>query len=104
MATDEQIHDLMLDALRIAYIRLRGGSRPAGDRAMSSSVSEKIKFMSVHMNQLDYEHKMQVCLAVVRLAGFEALGEYNCGSFVNMSEWTPEQVDGLYKIVQFSMK
>lgn len=92
----------MLDALRRGIMRHAAVARvapPSVCAQMSPDVHKKK--LQADINRLSREQRMQVALAIVRLVGFEAFGAYNNGCFVDITEWTTEQVGKIDEIVQY---
>lgn len=113
MCTNESINNLMLDALRRGIlfshrITQEKGARTAlasvgasSSASASSALNEQKKRLGVEVERLSPENKIQVALAVVRIAGFEAIGAYNNGCFVDVTDWTVEQIKRISDIVQY---
>jgi hypothetical protein len=65
---------------------------------------EQKKRICQNINQLTREQKIQVLLAVVRMAGFEAIGEHNNGCLVDITGWDAQQIRRLSEVIQFASK
>lgn len=92
----------MLDALRRGILMTRG-CKPQNSTPELSLVEQK-KRICHSVNQLPYDQKLQICLAIVRISGFESLGRHNNGCFVDITNWNAEQLKKLSDVIQFVSK
>lgn len=90
----------MLDALRRGMMQHSSATAP-GTPAQPTNLEVHKKKLQMDVNRLTHEQKMQVALAIVRLVGFESLGTYNNGCFVDITDWNFEQVKKINDIVQY---
>lgn len=103
MGSNEAIFTLMLDALRRGILIARGCA-PAIDQTSKTNLIEQKKRICQNVNQLSHEQKLQVCLAIVKIAGFEALGEHNNGCLADITDWDAAQIKKLLDVIQFASK
>ena len=115
---------LMLDALRRGIIISRPNKLPdarAGDchdraiapmragvagaeTAIPMSIIERKKRICQGVATLSRDARIQVLLAVARMAGFESIGAHNGGCFVDITDWDEARTAQLADIIQFASK
>lgn len=103
MGSTETMHNLMLDALRRGILITRGCSLAPTSHERINLVEQK-KHICQNINQLTREQKIQVLLAIVHIAGFEAIGEHNNGCLVDISDWDATKIKRLSDVIQFTSK
>lgn len=98
----EMMHNLMLDALRRGILITRGC---AVDRVgQEVNLIEQKKRICRDTDQLPHDRKVQILLAIVRIAGFEAIGEHNNGCLVDITNWDAAKIKRLTDVIQFASK
>ena len=109
--SNDQLHNLMLDALRRGMLMMRGGQLKTGEQnRISSSSCENLTEIKRRLCQRilsgDFakEQKVQILLAVVHIAGFETIGAQNNGCLVDITNWNDEQVKKLSDVINFASK
>lgn len=103
MCSNEAMFELMLDALRRGILISHGRAPPSASREKINLIDQK-KRICQNINQLTHEQKLQVLLAVVRVAGFEAIGAHNNGCFVDITDWDAAKTKRIMDVMQFASK
>lgn len=101
MGSNEIMFNLMLDALRRGILIARGHIVSSGVPNEISLIEQK-KRVCQSIIQLSDDQRLQVCLAIVKIAGYEALGEHNNGCFVDITDWDAGQIKKLSDVIQFA--
>lgn len=114
MATaNETICNLMLDALRRGILLARGvdaqhGARgdceSNGSKRSAINIVDLKKQMCQSVMTLTYDQKMELLLAVVHIAGYEAIGAHNNGCLVDITNWDAAKMKRLDDVIQFITK
>ena len=93
----------MIDAIRRGMLFTRGvGAQSEPKNEMNLSVLKKRICHDV--NRLTREGKMQVLLAIVRVAGLEAIGVYNNGCMIDITKWSAAMTKSVAEVIQFASK
>ena len=101
MGSNEIMFNLMLDALRRGIL-IAQGHTSINQQPNAISLIEQKKRVCQSIAQLSYDQRLQVCLAIVKIAGYEALGEHNNGCFVDITDWNQVQIKKLSDVIQFA--
>lgn len=101
-SSNETIYNLMLDALRRGILMTQGCK--IQNNPSELSLIEQKKRICQSVNQLQYDQKLQICLAIARISGFESLGRHNNGCFVDITNWNADQLKKLSDVIQFASK
>jgi hypothetical protein len=103
MSYQYNLDNLMLDAIRRGILFVRGiGIQNEPKNEINLSVLKKRICHDV--GRLTREKKIQVLLAVVRVAGLEAIGVYNNGCMVDITKWSAPMTKNIAEIIQFASK
>lgn len=92
----------MLDALKRG-IRIARGDDARADTASVSTIVLK-KSICQGINMLQREQKLQVLLAVARIAGIDAIGVHNNGCLVDITDWDDARTKEIADVIQFASK
>jgi tetrahydromethanopterin S-methyltransferase subunit F len=98
--TNEKLREMMLDALK------RGIKSARGEDSRSVAVSTIVLKKSIcqNINMLQRDQKLQVLLAVARVAGIDAIGVHNNGCFVDITDWDDAMTKEIADVIQFASK
>lgn len=101
--SDENLHKLMLDALRRGILKMRGIGVMRASEAVAPSGPRKIDLCRI-AGSLTHDQGLQVLIAVVRICGIEAIGAHNNGCFVDITDWDSNMIKQLNDVIQYVIK
>ena len=115
-AMSEMMYGLMLDALRRGILMSRmtppqwtrdgapASSLMRGQDRKMNIIEQKRRLCQNVAQLMTHKQKMDVMLAIVRIAGFEAIGKHNNGCLVDITGWDSDKVRYLTDVIQFATK
>lgn len=103
MSCRDNLDNLMLDAIRRGMLFSRGMSTQY-ETKNEVNLSVLKKRICHDVNRLTREKKIQVLLAIVRIAGLEAIGVYNNGCMIDITKWNASMTKNIADVIQFASK
>lgn len=97
----EQIYREMLEAFGRGLIASRGLSRTETTESKNILAHERKRKVLQMIGSLERDQKLQLLMAIVQIAGVDAIGEQSNGCFVDLTTWEDKKVVKLIDVIEF---